>query len=556
MLVGLHEVYALAGRPSYRNMARGIKGDDRAPATLNYQAIGKILTGKTIPSPRQLVSLATWLFGEGSASGRDVGDVDGTLAQLLQLREDAHRHYIGSHVDPETSSSGEERRGTPNGSSLVNQGVASERKMLSCMLQSKDAIADVVELVAPADFVFAGGLHLGIYVALLKLYVDEADITAGAVARIVESDTPTSTNVDSYVADLFLEATDPREAEAHAERVVELAKLRRVESMGVKFAQLAQDASVSDEGPGVDALVTNVENEVISFMNDMTQISGVSAVLEDALNEADAVGEAGADPASVRSGFSVLDSLTSGFRPGELIVVGGASGVGKSTLGLDFIRACSISQSRTSYLATLQMSRKEMAMRMMAAEGRVSLAKMRSGTMNDDEWTRLARIMPSVDGAPIWMQDAATYTLAELVQSCRRLSFFNDLQLVVIDSLDLLYVDRRSISADLESDLGVTGRELRNLAKELNIPVVALLHTDPPSYDHTGYRRPALRDIPGSLERLADVVILIHRDEVYEKESLRAGESDLIVAKNRSGPTGTVTVAFQGHYARFGDMSR
>ncbi len=423
------------------------------------------------------------------------------------------------------------------------------------MLQSKDAIAEVVELVVPTDTVFADGLHLEIYVALLQLYADDADITVEAVTQVVQPRTSAAVNVRSYVEGLFPETSEPREAEVHAERVVALAKLRRVESMGARFTEWAQHASERDGAPDMDTLVTTIENEVISFMNEMTKISTVSSVLDDTLSEVGAIGTASGATAEVPTGFRDFDELNSGFRPGELVVVAGSSGIGKSTLGLNFIRSCSISGGRTSYLVTLQMGRKEMAMRMLAAEARVPLGQMRTGAMNDDDWTRLARVMPSVDGAPIWMQDEATYTLPELVQSCRRLSFFNDLQLVVIDSLDLLYVDRRSISTDLERDLSTIGRELRNLAKELNIPIVAMLQIDQPGMVD-GYPRPALRDVPGSLERFADAVILLHREDVYEKESIRAGEADLIVAKNRSGPTATVTVAFQGHYARFVDMSR
>jgi replicative DNA helicase len=482
-----------------------------------------------------------------------VGNPDEVLAQLQKLREEAHRRFLGIQVDPEEPAESR-RSGTTDIPSVVTQGVASERKMLSCMLHSKDAIADVVEVVVPIDSVFTDGLHAEIYTALLQLYADGADITTEAVAQVVRAHTSTSTGIHDYIDGLLQEGADPREAEAHAERVVELAKLRRVASMGEKFIELAQDASASAEGCDIDSLVTTVENEVISFMNEMTKISTVSSVLGDVLDEADAAGAADGVAAAVPSGFSGLDSLSSGFRPGELTVVAGASGIGKSTLGLDFIRSCSISQGRTSYLVTLQMGRKEMAMRMMAAEARVPLDRMRSRTMKDEDWTRLARVVPQVNSAPVWMQDEATYTLSELVQSSRRLSFFNDLRLVVIDSLDLLYVDRRSISLELERDLAVMGRELRNMAKELNVPVVALLQIDQPSMVYDGYARPALRDIPGSLERFADMVVLLYREDAYEKESLRAGEADLIVAKNRSGRTGTVTVAFQAHYARFVDM--
>ncbi|MGV9988050.1 replicative DNA helicase [Streptomyces olivaceus] len=495
----------------------------------------------------------TWLFREASATAQEVGDSDEVLARLLKLREDAHRKYLGIPIVSEENAEDENPR-TPGDSSLAAQGIAAERSMLGCMLQSEDAIADVVELVASSESVFARDLHFDIYVALLELYGRRVDVTADAVARIVEGSVATPLNVRSYLDDLSLDATDPREAAIHAERVVELAMLRRVESMGMQFAEWAQRASgESDLDAG--AVVTTVENEVFSFINEMTKVRTVSSTLDDAIDELDATGAAGEAASSVSSGFVGFDALTSGFRPGELTVVAGASGLGKSTLGLDFVRACSISQGRTSYLVTLQMNRKEMATRMMAAEARVPLDRMRSRTLKEDDWTRLARVMPSVNSAPVWMQDEATYTLPDLVQSCRRLHFFNDLQLIVIDSLDLLYVDRRSISAGPDTDLPVLGRELRNLAKELNVPIVALLQIDQPSLTFDGYQ-PTLRDVPGGLERFADVVVLLYRDDAYERDSPRAGEADLIVAKNRSGPTAKVAVAFQGHYARFVDMGR
>ncbi|MFB6550159.1 replicative DNA helicase [Streptomyces sp. NPDC056405] len=550
MLIGLHDVYALAGRPSYQVIARGIKSDDQAPATLNHQAIGKILKGKKLPDPRQLVSLVTWLFREGSVSGQSEGDVNKLLPELLRFREMAHRGELEIRDEASTASSEERRDGKAGISPVIKRGVDGERKLLSCMLQSKDAIADVVELVK--SDVFADELHLQTYAVLLQLYADGNEITLDSAVQSLKGRISTPIDVREYIGDLLLEVSDPGEAELHAERLIDFAKLRRIAEMGERFTELAEQSSAGDKAPDADSLVALVEGEVISFINEIAKLSTVSSVLEDALYEVEAAGTKGANR-SVPSGFGDFDALNSGFRPGELVLIAGASGIGKSTLGLDFVRACSIGNSRTSYLVSLQMSRQEMAMRIMAAEARVPLDRMRSGTMTDDEWTRLAQVMPAVNDAPIFMQDEAAYTLAELTASCRRLSSLSDLQLVVIDSLDLLYVDRDSVDPD--RDLVIMARELRNMAKELNLPVVAFLQTEHPPmrvYD----RQPELRDVPGSLERLADVVILLHRPDAYERESLRAGEADLIVAKNRSGPSAKITVAFQGHYARFVDLNR
>ena len=200
------------------------------------------------------------------------------------------------------------------------------------------------------------------------------------------------------------------------------------------------------------------------------------------------------------------------------------------------------------------MGRNEITMRLLSAEARVPLSTMRTGQMNDDDWARLARRMSEVADAPLFIDDSPNMSMMEIRAKCRRLKQRNDLKFVIIDYLQLMSSPKRVENRQQEvSDMS---RSLKLLAKELDVPVVALSQLNRGPEQRTD-KRPLLSDLreSGSIEQDSDVVILLHREDAYERESPRAGEADLIVAKHRNGPTATVTVAFQGHYSRFVDMA-
>jgi replicative DNA helicase len=225
-----------------------------------------------------------------------------------------------------------------------------------------------------------------------------------------------------------------------------------------------------------------------------------------------------------------------------------------STLALDFARAASIKHGLTSAFFSLEMGRNEITMRLLSAEARVALHAMRSGTMQDEDWTRLARRMSEVAEAPLFIDDSPNMSMMEIRAKCRRLKQQHDLRLVVIDYLQLMTSGKRAESRQVE--VSEFSRSLKLLAKELGVPVVALSQLNRGPEQRTD-KKPMVSDLreSGSIEQDADMVILLHREDAYEKESPRAGEADLIVAKHRNGPTATVTVAFQGHYSRFVDMA-
>ena len=225
-----------------------------------------------------------------------------------------------------------------------------------------------------------------------------------------------------------------------------------------------------------------------------------------------------------------------------------------STLALDFARAAAIRNSMATVFFSLEMGRNEITMRLLSAEARVPLQTMRTGQMNDDDWARLARRMSEVADAPLFIDDSPNMSMMEIRAKCRRLKQRSDLKFVIIDYLQLMSSPKRV--ENRQQEVSEMSRSLKLLAKEIEVPVIALSQLNRGPEQRTD-KKPLLSDLreSGSIEQDADVVILLHREDAYERESPRAGEADLIVAKHRNGPTATVTVAFQGHYSRFVDMA-
>ena len=225
-----------------------------------------------------------------------------------------------------------------------------------------------------------------------------------------------------------------------------------------------------------------------------------------------------------------------------------------STWGLDIARSAAIKHKMATVLFSLEMSRTEITMRLLSAEASIQLQNMRKGTMRDEDWTRLARTMAEVSDAPLFIDDSPNMNLMEIRAKCRRLKQRHNLRLVIIDYLQLMSSGKRVESR--QQEVSEFSRALKLLAKELEVPVIAISQLNRGSEQRQD-KRPQMSDLreSGSIEQDADMVILLHRESMYERESPREGEADLIVAKHRNGPTDTITVAFQGHYSRFTNMA-
>src|SRR5699024_1342324 len=283
--------------------------------------------------------------------------------------------------------------------------------------------------------------------------------------------------------------------------------------------------------------------------------SPLEELLQPTLDEIDAIATRGGLSSGVPTGFSEFDEVTNGLHPGQMIIVAARPGVGKSTLGLDFMRSCSIRHGMASVIFSLEMSKSEIVMRLLSAEAKIKLGAMRSGKMTDDDWTALARRMSEISEAPLFIDDSPNMTMMEIRAKARRLKQRHDLKLIVVDYLQLMTSGKKVESR--QQEVSEFSRSLKLLAKELELPLVAISQLNRGPEQRTD-KRPqvsALRE-SGSLEQDADLVSRMHSPDSSDSNDPRAGEADLHLGKHRNGPTATITVAYPLHLSRFAALER
>lgn len=424
-----------------------------------------------------------------------------------------------------------------------------EQSTLGGMLLSQEAVAEVFETVRATDFY--SNRHEVIFNAIMQLFgrgepTDVIAVTDELTKRgeLVKAGGP------EYLHSLASYVPTAANASYYAKIVAEKAIMRRLIEAGTRIAQ-----SGYDNLGEVEELVNKAQIEVFNVAGHMASDSyiGLNDSIEAAIHEIESAQRRGGELTGIPTGFTDLDAYTHGLHPGQLVIVAARPAVGKSTFALDLARNAAVKHNQPTIFFSLEMGRAEIAMRMLSAESSIYLQSMRKGTMSEADWSRLAAVRGRINDAPLYIDDSPNMTLVEIRAKCRRLAQQVDLKMVVIDYLQLLTSGKKVESR--QQEVSEFSRALKLLSKELGIPVVALSQLNRQT-EQSKDKRPEISHLreSGSLEQDADVVILLHREGIYEKDHPRAGEADIILAKQRNGPTGTVVVAFHGQYSRFVNM--
>ena len=425
-----------------------------------------------------------------------------------------------------------------------------EQSAIGGMLLSKDAVADVMEAVRGIDFY--APKHEIIFDATITLYSrgEPTDVIAVTDELTKRGDLARAGGAD-YLHTLTSLVPTAANAGYYASIVAEKAVLRRLVEAGTRIAQMGY----ASEGEVTD-LVNMAQSEIYSVNTgkDTEDFVALSVAVDAASEEMEAAKTRGGAMIGVPTGFAELDELTNGLHGGQMIVIAARPAVGKSTLGLDIARAASIKHKLPSIVFSLEMGRSEIAMRLLSAEASVPMHHMRKGTVDDRDWRNMGATMGKVNDAPLYIDDSPNMTLVEIRAKCRRLKQKVGLKLVIIDYLQLMTSGKKVESR--QQEVSEFSRALKLLAKELDVPVIAISQLNRGSEQRTD-KKPMISDLreSGSIEQDADMVILLHREDMYEPNGERQGEADFIVAKHRNGPTKTIPVAFHGHYSRFQDLS-
>jgi len=431
------------------------------------------------------------------------------------------------------------------------QNLDAEESVLGAILVAESAMAAVAEIVQPSDFYKHS--HGTIFRAAIDLFTKSEPVDAITLADFLDERGELEA-VGGRVRLHELANIVPATANApHWARIVrEMAVLRGLIDVGQSIARLGWDR----DGEAID-LVDQAEQLLFDLSQNRvtSDFSDIESLLKESFERITALYESGVDVTGTPSGFRELDRITSGFQPGNLVIVAARPSMGKSGLALCMAANLGVRKGVPVGLFTLEMSKAEVTQRLMCSEGKVESQRLRTGKLAPDDWPRLTAACDKLAKAPIYVDDSGTINLMEIRSKARRLkSRRPDLGLIVVDYLQLM-TSGGSVENRVQ-EVSQISRSLKMLARDLDVPILALSQLSRAVEQRTD-KRPLLSDLreSGSIEQDADVVMFIYRDEYYNEESDQQGLAEVIVAKHRNGPTDSVKLSFLKRYAKFADLA-
>jgi len=441
----------------------------------------------------------------------------------------------------------------PNSQSRVPpHNLQAEESVLGAMLLSREAIADVVEVLEPDYFYKPAHGHM--YDAMMTLYAAGHPVDAVTVAEELQR-AGMLEDVGGPAVLLDMQASTPAIGNAahYAKIVEEHALLRRLIMVSNEIAEMAY--AIPE-----DVIKTVDDAESRMFEVAQRRVGNSTAVIRDLLpqnlDEIEAQYDRGESITGRHTGFLDLDEKLSGLQPSALYVVGARPAMGKTAFGLGMAVNSALKDNKPALIFTLEMSKLELSKRLLCSEALVDATRVKTGQLDQNEWNKISHAVGRLAEAPIFIDDNAHTSVMDIRAKARRLqSRHGELGLIVVDYIQLM--TGRSNAESRQIEVSEMSRNLKILARELEVPVIALAQLNRTLEQRTD-KRPMLSDLreSGSLEQDADVVMFLYRDEVYDPESPDKGLAEVLVAKHRAGPTGRVKLAFRGQYTRFDNMAK
>lgn len=427
-----------------------------------------------------------------------------------------------------------------------------EESLLGAMLLSRDAAATAIEICRAEHFYKPAHGH--IFDAIAGLFGAGEPVDPITVAEeLNRSGVLSSIGGPGVLVAMQASAPATSNVRRYAEIVEEHSLLRAMINTAGEIAELGY--SLPDD-------VTKAVDQAESMIFNLAQhrvastTASVHELLGETLDRLEKLYERGDTVTGTPTGFVDLDEILAGLQPNALVVVGARPAMGKTSFALNMAAHAALATQKPALIFSLEMSRLEITSRLLSAEARVDAGKMRTGGLSEGDWAKLSRATGPLAEAPIWIDDNPNVTVMEIRSKARKLkSQIGDLGIVVVDYIQLMTGGKSAESRQVE--VAEISRGLKILAREIEAPVVALAQLNR-GLEQRADKRPMLSDLreSGSLEQDADVVLFLYRDEVYHKDTQDPGIAEVIVAKHRSGPTGTVRLAFLGQYTKFANMAR
>ena len=428
--------------------------------------------------------------------------------------------------------------------------IEAEQSVIGSMIIDRGAIAKVSEKLNEDDFYRDG--HKVLFKAILEMFKEDMAVDlvtllgylkstdklekAGGVTYVTEvsSSVPTTANISSYIK-IVSEKSTLRKLIKASTKIIEDSYGKQGEVANVldsaekKIFDIAEKRSTSDFEP-LSQVLERGFLEIERLFNNKGEITGVG------------------------SGFKDLDAKTSGFQKGDMVLIAARPSMGKTTFALNIAEYAALREGRSVVIFSLEMSKEQLAYKLLCSEANVDMLKLRTGALEDRDWENIARATGPLSKAKIYIDDTAGVTVMEMRSKCRRLKMEYGIDLILIDYLQLMSGSSTS-SDNRQQEVSEISRSIKALAKEMECPVIALSQLSRAPEQRADHR-PMLSDLreSGSIEQDADLVMFLYRDEYYNKETEDKNVAECIVAKQRNGPVGTVKMAFLGALSKFGDL--
>jgi len=430
-----------------------------------------------------------------------------------------------------------------------------EQSVLGGLMLDQDAWDRIADRINEEDFYRKE--HRLIFRAIRNLTEDNSPSDVVTVSeRLEQRGQLKEAGGMTYLTSLAEETPSAANIIAYADIVRERAILRQLAHAGTEIV----DSAFHPEGREVDELLEIAEQKVFRISDQRQRndagFRAIKGILAKAVDKIQELYEKGGSVTGVSTGFIDLDQMTAGLQPADLIIVAGRPSMGKTTFAMNIAENVAIKEQLPVAVFSMEMPGDHLAMRMMSSLGRIDQHRLRIGQLEDEEWPRMTSAINILAGTKLFIDDTPALTPTDLKARARRLVRENgQLGLIVIDYLQLMQCP--GAGENRTAEISEISRSLKGLAKELNVPVIALSQLNR-NLEQRPNKRPVMSDLreSGSLEQDADVIIFIYRDEVYNEDSADKGTAEIIIGKQRNGPIGTIRLTFLGQYTRFENFTQ
>lgn len=439
-------------------------------------------------------------------------------------------------------------KGVEMSQKLPPQNLEAEFSVLGGLMLEREAYDQIADLISAADFYKP--THQIIYQAISELHQKAQPIDLVTVTNLLQHKNELDLiGGPEYLLSLLDKVVSAANIDSHAKIIHEKSLLRRLINTSTGLIEKAYGSQYEN----AEALIDFAESEILKVGEQKTTsgLIGSADIMKSSIEKLEDLYQRKADVTGIPTGFTELDRMTSGLHGGELIIIAARPSMGKTALSLNLASHMALRAKKTVAYFSVEMGKESVMMRLLAAESRVSMGELRNGRIQDASWPKLIQTAGHISDANLFIDDTAGISPFEIRARCRRLKAQHGLDCIMIDYLQLMDLKQKVESR--ERAVSEISKSLKAIAKELNIPIIALAQLNR-GVEGRSDRRPMLSDLreSGSIEQDADVIMMLYRDDYYDKDDPeKQGAAEIIIGKQRNGPTGTVKLRFDAKYNLF-----